>query len=456
MSECRGHLAHPHLARGELEPYPVVVGILAHHPLEQFECPTSFLAFQLAGHEVFEHDVGVLAAGGRVARILAQIVAKQSGGDLLVAGSGFGAGVGKDRIRSGVFRSLPPHYGHPAGSDEGADGNNYQQNREASHGADLAVGEVEAVGRKTSSMVSMSTTNQAPVSMQPKHRDDPVDPRRARIEYGVGCRMRNPGRFLRDWLADLRGSGTTARRLFQRYLTQQYRFSSLGLLWAFAPPALTSLVLIGGQRAHVVSGAAGVPAAFYGVFGLALAQTFLEALNATRRVFAQHQQLLRRQNVPLEGLVVAALLDAAFNLLMRLVVVAVTFFVFSVRPVPTTVAIAIVGFVGVALVGAGLGLLVAPLGSLKRDVEKVLGFVPWVLFAVTPVFIPATAGTGFALVCGFNPLTRIFDGVRAAAYGGDGDPYLALRGLLAGLFLLFVGWLLCRIARPHVVERMLG
>jgi len=276
------------------------------------------------------------------------------------------------------------------------------------------------------------------------------------IVYGVGSRLQNPRRFFQDWLGDLRACGPTARRLFLRHIAQQYRFSSLGLLWAFAPSALTALVLIGGQRAHVVGQGGGVTAAFYGVFGLGLAQTFLEALNATRRVFASHQQLLRRQNVPLDGLIVAGLLDVAFNMLVRLAVIVTVFFVFSVPPAISTLPLAILGFVGVAMLGAGLGLLVAPLNSLKRDIDNLFGIIPWILFAVTPVFVPLPTESRFGRICQWNPLTRLFDGIRAAAYGGDGDPFAVIRGLVLGLLIMFIGWMFCRIARPHIVERMLG
>ena len=269
-------------------------------------------------------------------------------------------------------------------------------------------------------------------------------------------RGRHPAAFLVDWLADLRMCRTTARRLFLRHLAQQYRYSSLGILWAFVPPALATLVLIGGQRANVAGQSEGVPAAFYGVFGLALAQTFLEAINTTRRVFANHGQLLRRQNVPLDGLIAAALLETGFTMLVRLGILVVAFFVFSVRPVPATIGLALAGFVGLVALGAGFGLMVAPLVSLKRDVDNLFNVLPWLLFSVTPVFVPPPAGSLFARICEYNALTRIFDGIRAAAYGGQGMPFASLRGLVAGLLVLIVGWAFCRFSRPHVVERMLG
>jgi lipopolysaccharide transport system permease protein len=205
-----------------------------------------------------------------------------------------------------------------------------------------------------------------------------------------------------------------------------------------------------------VGRAESVSAAFYGVFGLAIVQTFLEAMNATRRVFANHGQLLRRQNVPLDGLVVAALLDTAFTMAVRLAIIAVAFFVFSVQPVWRTMWVAVAGFVGMAALGAGLGLLVAPLASLKRDVENLFAILPWMLFAVTPVFTPPPAGSLFARLCEYNGLTRIVDGIRAAAYGGHGSPSGAVRGLLAGLLLMLLGWAFCRFAKPYVIERTLA
>lgn len=275
------------------------------------------------------------------------------------------------------------------------------------------------------------------------------------LVHSSNARLREPSLFLRCWLADVLACRTMAWRLFLRHFAQQYRFSSLGVLWAFAPATLTALVLIGGQRSHVIGPSGGVPAAFYGVFGVALAQTFLESLNSTRRVFSTHQQLLRRENGHLDGLIVASLVEVVFNLLVRLSILAAVFFLFSTVPVPATLLVALVGYFGVAILGAGLGLLVAPVNALKRDMEHAFALLPWALFAITPVFMPAVAGTLFGRIASANPLAWYFDGIRAAAYGGQGLPAAAIGGTAAGVVILICGWLFCRIAQPHVVERML-
>ena len=277
------------------------------------------------------------------------------------------------------------------------------------------------------------------------------------LVYSAGSRLASLPSFLRDGLDDFRRMWPAARRLFRRGLAQQYRFSSLGLAWAFAPAVVTAVVLVIGRRAHVIDDAAGsVPAAFYGVFGLTLAQTFLDAVAAFRRLFVQHQSLLRRQNIPLEGFVVAGMLEAGFSLLVRLGVLAVVWVLCAVVPTVATLPLAVWGMCGVLCLGAGCGLIVAPLNSLSRDVDNLMAMVPWILFAVTPVFVAASPESLLARIYALNPLASLFDGIRAAAYGGQGSQLAAACGPLVGIAVLAVGWGLCRLARPRVLERMLG
>ena len=233
------------------------------------------------------------------------------------------------------------------------------------------------------------------------------------LVFSAGSRLRGRGRFFREAAVDVREMWPAAKCLFRR----------------------------------------GVPAAFYGVFGLTLAQTFLDAITVCRRVFIQHQPVLRRQNVPLEGFILAALLEAGFNLLVRLGVLAVMCFLCSVVPT-AALPLALWGMGGVLCLGAGCGLLLSPLNSLGRDIDNLMALFPWLLFAVTPVFVPVAPGSVFARIHAVNPLAWLFDGIRAAAYGGNGSLLAAACGPLVGVALLIVGWLLCRLARPFIVERM--
>lgn len=275
--------------------------------------------------------------------------------------------------------------------------------------------------------------------------------------YSSSSRLLEHETFVRFSLADLRAAGPIARRFFKRHMAQQYRFSSFGLIWALAPSVITAVVLIGGQRSRLIQpDQANVPTAFYGVFGLAMAQSFFESINSTRSIFTTHQNLLRRQNVPLEGLILANFVDVIFNTAVRLFVLAVVFFLFAIRPALATLPLGFSGLIGLIMVGGGLGLLIAPISSLKTDVNKFMAVFPWLLFAATPVFVPPS-GANFMLVMvyAFNPLAWIFNSIRTAAYGAEGSLLPALIGTIVGMLLVVTGWLFCRLSRPYIVERLL-
>ncbi len=273
--------------------------------------------------------------------------------------------------------------------------------------------------------------------------------------FTSASRVHNLPAFIHSGVADLRAAWPTTSRFFKRGLAQKYRYSSLGLLWAVVPSIITATVLIASQKAKVIlHGAGDVPPAFYGVFGLALAQTFLDGMNAAKNVFSANQFLLRRSNVPIEGLIGAAVLDAAFSSLVRMLVLVVAFLFFSVSP-SRTAPLAVCGLLSSLFLGCGAGLFLAPINSLKRDIENIMGFLPWILFAITPVFVKPSAGSPAAALYAINPLSWVFDSTRTLAYNAHGHHWPAVVALPASLAVLAVAWAACRVWHPYVVERLL-
>jgi lipopolysaccharide transport system permease protein len=277
--------------------------------------------------------------------------------------------------------------------------------------------------------------------------------RPAPVIYSGDSRLHHLRSFLGAARRDLRGSWPTAKQFFLRTLAQTYRYSSLGILWAFVPFVITAIVLIAGQKTGLVLHKE-VPAPFYGVFGLTLAMTFIEALNALRLTFTAHQVLLRRNNVPIEGLIAAGIIAVSVNGLIRLIVLALAFIFFGVTPA-LTVPLALFGFAGTLFLGCGIGLLLAPFSSLRRDIDNMMSFLPWIIFAATPVFVKPGNNTPVEFLYSFNPLAWIFDSTRTLAYGVPGYAWPALLSVVLGLGVLIAGWLLCRLWRPYVVERLL-
>jgi lipopolysaccharide transport system permease protein len=272
----------------------------------------------------------------------------------------------------------------------------------------------------------------------------------------AGSQLYSIRAFLTGAWLDLHSSVGFAKRLFLQNIAQRYRYSSLGLFWAFVPSALIAILLTLGQRDRLpILIGGGVPPQVYGIFGFVMAQTFLEALNTQRIALNQYIHLLVRQKIPIEGLMIAGLAESTFGFLMRLPVLIAILLVFNITPAATC-PLALVGIALLIGLGSGLGLLLAPWNALSRDLDNVMQFFPWIIFLITPVFVVIQPGNWLYLIHRFNPLTYILESTRFLAYGvGTVDVLVLLLLLPLTILLLLGGWLFCRLCRPYIIERSL-
>lgn len=269
-------------------------------------------------------------------------------------------------------------------------------------------------------------------------------------------RLTRPARFLADWWHDAARAPRFAWQLFRRVLNIQFRHSSLGLLLAFAPATITALVFAYARRTHLfMDDSGGVNSAFYGGFGVLLAQAFVEAINAGRRLFVAYQGLFRRNVTSVEGPLLATVFEVLFHDAIRVVVMGGLMAAFRVVP-SSALPLAIWGLLGVSLGGLGIGLLLATPNALQPDVNALAAGLPIILFTVTPVFLLPAPDSLLGRIHAANPLAWLFDAIRAAAYGGPGSLTAAAAGPLVGALFFLAGWFLCRVALPHIAERLPG
>lgn len=148
------------------------------------------------------------------------------------------------------------------------------------------------------------------------------------IIYSSRSQLLDRKAFLKDAWKDLTLAFPLAKRLFLQNIAQRYRYSSLGLFWAFVPSALIAILLTVGQRANIPGlSDGGFPPQVYGIFGVIMMQTFLESLINQRMFLSQYIHLLIRQKIPIESLILAGLGEAFFAFLMRIpVLIAVLIF----------------------------------------------------------------------------------------------------------------------------------
>ena len=175
--------------------------------------------------------------------------------------------------------------------------------------------------------------------------------------------------------------------LVRKELRVRYRASVLGLGWSDVKPAVTFAVYFVGLGLVLRQNSID-DYAVYLFGGLVVVTAFSEALgNATRSVVG-NGELVRKIFLPRELFPVASVCAAGVHLLPQLVVLLAGALVAGWRPDPVGVLALVACVVLVGLLATGLGLLLAAVDVLFRDVENVVDLVLSVLVWTAPVLYP--------------------------------------------------------------------
>ncbi len=273
--------------------------------------------------------------------------------------------------------------------------------------------------------------------------------------YTPDSQMSSPGQLFRSMWHDIRASRELAWRLFIRDISAQYRQSLLGVVWAFVPPIITSIIFIILQSRKVVNfGETDIPYPVYVLIGTILWQLFVESLNAPLKSVVMAKPMLAKINFPREALIVSAIYTVLFNLLIKLVVVGIILAIFKVS-LTWMILFAPVAMLMLMLLGIAVGLLLTPLGVLYTDISTSLPIAVQLFFFVTPVVYPPPQSFPFSLLATLNPVSPLLIAARDAITKGvisNTVPFVVVSGLT--VLLLLFGWIIFRVALPIIIERM--
>lgn len=246
-----------------------------------------------------------------------------------------------------------------------------------------------------------------------------------------------------------------AWQLAARDLKAQYRQSLFGYLWAILPPLLVAGSFIALRAGGVFStGTISVAYGAYVITGILLWQIFADAVVAPLRLVTASREMLVRVNFPREAIILAGVLTAFFGALVRLAVMVPVLLHYRIAP---TIDILFLpyGVLSLLLAGTCVGLLLTPVGVLYRDVEKVLPSILMLWMLLTPVAYPIATLGGETAWIAFNFIAPLIEASRSWIIGGAPIPWTGMALVNGGVLLaLLAGWLLLRLAAPHLVARL--
>lgn len=263
-------------------------------------------------------------------------------------------------------------------------------------------------------------------------------------------------RQIRMMLKELSGSRELVWQLFVRDFRARYRQSALGIFWALLMPIATvALFVLMNRSGIIVIPEHDLPYPLYALVGLSLWSFLVTAVTGASGALTGAGAMVVKINFPRIALVIAAILQAAVDFAVRILLIIALFGYYRYLPDPATGALAVLACVPLLLLTLALGCVLAICGVIFRDTPHLLNLAFSALMLLSPVLYPMPTGTLLARFNLWNPLNYLINVPRDLLLRGGVDELLpfALVSLLSGMALI-LAWRLFFVAQRKIAERM--
>jgi lipopolysaccharide transport system permease protein len=273
--------------------------------------------------------------------------------------------------------------------------------------------------------------------------------------YTPESKIRHPLLLLKEMWRDLMASRELAWRLVVRDISAQYRQTALGYFWAVFPPLVTSLVFVvlNSSRVMDIKGL-NVPYPVYVMVGTIFWQLFVDALNAPLKIVTESKAVLTKINLPKEALILSGIGQVLFSFAIKTVLL-IGVLVYFKAPVSWTAVFVPLPLLGMLALGTMIGVLLVPVGLLYKDIQSALLIATSGLVFLTPVAYPPNMEGILGKIMQLNPVTPLIMTAKDVCLSGipaNLAPFFIVFGLTLGL--LFIGWIVYRLALPIIIERI--
>jgi lipopolysaccharide transport system permease protein len=221
----------------------------------------------------------------------------------------------------------------------------------------------------------------------------------------------------------------------------RYKQTAIGVVWVVLQPLLTMGVftLFFGRLAKLPSDGLPYPV-FY--FSALVAWTYFSmALLACTNVVVENQRVITKVYFPRLILPLSAVLSGLVDFAIGFVVLGAVTALYGIRPTVAVLWLPVLLLLAV-LTALGVGLWMAALNALYRDVRYVVPFLVQFWMFASPVAYPSSlVPVKWRWLYGLNPMAGVIDGFRWAITGHGQAPGVLLLASAGMVVLLLVGGL---------------
>jgi lipopolysaccharide transport system permease protein len=204
-----------------------------------------------------------------------------------------------------------------------------------------------------------------------------------------------------------------------RDLKVRYKQTVLGVGWAVLKPFMTMVVfsVFFGNLAKMPSD--GVPYPIFSFTGLLPWELFATALAIASRSLVANGHMITKIYFPRIILPLSSILAGVVDFLIAFVILIGMMVFYRIMPTPAVWTLPL--FLLLALITAlGVGLWLAALNVLYRDINYITPFLTQFWLFITPIVYPASMlPDRWQFIYALNPMTGVVEGFRWAMLGGD-------------------------------------
>jgi lipopolysaccharide transport system permease protein len=197
------------------------------------------------------------------------------------------------------------------------------------------------------------------------------------------------------------------------------------------------------------------PYVAYVFFGQMIWLLFSQGLTTAANSLIASGSLLTKINFPREVLVISALGHTIFEFIVRIPLLMLIFLWVGFVPQPTIVLIPLV-IIPLLFLVLGLGLILALVNAVIRDIGSMLSIILSVgMFASPVIYPPPTAWPLNFWINYANPVSGFLIAAQdLAARGYIADPAGYYSAVLFSMVTLLVGWRIFHLVEPKIAERI--
>ena len=260
--------------------------------------------------------------------------------------------------------------------------------------------------------------------------------------------------IIRDLWNNFSQSQSLGYRLAVRNIKSKYRQSIFGIFWVLLPPLATSAVWIF-LKSEGVFQLKGIdmPYPVFVLTGTLLWQVFSESISIFINNLQQNRPLLVKINFPHEALIWSTIYELIFAVFVKLIILAITLAVFQV--VPSWQIVYTLGAILVLVcLGLAIGLLLAPLSMLFKDIGFGIPIVLQFAMYLTPVVYARQFYSGIGKVLNYNPVTPILCNAREWIFGINTGNTGFMLVAITSFVMLLLGVILFKLSMQIIIERI--